>query len=201
MRDKRNAVKTLAIAATCIVAVVIVVILLIFQYIQYRQGPGHEDVHEEDSDIEYREEVAIYNQETVDAIIGRERAVSQYRCMQNIFLLPTEKESATSKNNSPEGLDNYYGATIDKENIGSLKMTPSEWSYSIPIKLSDGRKYDWFLRLDTDYRYSYSVVKNQAIGTLYYCVSDESNIPSDEVSDWMINTLQIDPYLVGNFKN
>ena len=200
MNDKKKVARIAAIALSIAIVVVVVIILVVHQYNQYLLGPGHEDSHEEIPGIETQEEVAIYNQNTIDQIVGRERMVSQYRCLQQTFLLDDEKKTATKENDSPEGLANYYGATIKIENLKGYVMTPTEWTYYTTIELSDGRAYDWFLRLDTDYRYSYSVVKNPANGNSYYCTSGDNDIPTEEVTNWITNTLKIAPNTVSNFK-
>ena len=122
-----------------------------------------------------------------------------YRCLQNVFLSEDEKKTAPHKNESPEGIESYYGATILKETLKGYIVTPQEWTYQVSIKISDGRVYDWYYRLNTNYEYAYSVIRNNKSNSYSYCPSDRANIPKSEVLDWLENSMKISPESLANF--
>lgn len=179
-------------------ALVLFVVLFAFRDYFWGNTSQYED-DGEDKDINIQEAIAIYNQEFIDKSAGRERTAPMYRCLQNVFLSEDEKKTAPHKNESPEGIESYYGATILKETLKGYIVTPQEWTYQVSIKISDGRVYDWYYRLNTNYEYAYSVIRNNKSNSYNYCPSDRANISKSEVLDWLENSMKISPESLANF--
>lgn len=197
--DKEMVRKILIILGIIFVIGILVLVVYYFINMDSINGVVKGDNHEEFADIEQQEAIAIYNQSFVDKNVGRERSVPMYRCLQDFFLKDSEKKTATHKNNSPENADNYYGATIMTDTITAPVMTPEEWTYKVNISISDGRMYDWYYRIDTDFEYAYSIIHNPSNNSYHYCPSDKMNIPLDEVKMWLQNSLGITPEVIDDF--
>lgn len=196
---KRKIIRIATIAGAAIFALAVIVALILYIINPDLFRPKDKPDDGTYAELETEETIAVYGQDVLDRYVGRKTSTPIYRCLQQHFLTENEKKSAPHKNVSPENEDNYYGATIDEKTVKGLIVTPEEWTYKINVRVSDGRLYDMYYRINTDLEYVYAVVYNRNNSSYHYCASDSDNIPLDEVKAWLQNSLRIAPEAIANF--